>query len=111
MEVAYDVVGVMIDDVETSVRENETCETTESEASEEAHDDDHFNTNDVSSEQSGDPSEDLDSSRDSDDHRSRCEVETRVLSDASYVHVVSSYEESNDTDTEDCQYHSKMSSY
>lgn len=111
MEVTNNVVSVVIDDIETSIGENKTSESTKSEACKETHHDDHLDSNDVSSQQGGDPSEDLDSSRNSDNHRSRCEVETRVLSDASNVHVVSSDEEANDTDAEDSEYHTEMSSY
>jgi hypothetical protein len=101
VKVTNNVVGVVIDDVETSVRENKTSESTKSEACKEAHYDNKFNANDVSSEKSRDSCEDLDSSRYSDNHSSRTEVESRIFGDTSDVHVVSPYKESNYSDTED----------
>ncbi len=51
VKVTNNVVGIVIDNIETSIRKNKSSETTESEASEEAHDDNHFNTDDVGSKQ------------------------------------------------------------
>ena len=51
MEVAYDVVGVMVHDIETSIGEYQTSKATKSETYKEAHDDHYLDSNDVSSKQ------------------------------------------------------------